>query len=588
MSLARIARRTFVGGLFGTLLIAGFIPYLYNLQWPVLACLGLSALSAVLWVVFSLDRIHLWTKQRGTQWGLSLVITAVAAVGILVVVNWAANAYNVKKDVTQNQFHSLSDQTRNIAGGLKENITIRVWSMNIDRMSVNLDMRRFLENYRIAGKGKIKVEILNPNENRPEAERDGVKRDNILIVRAASGREARIETFNDAKGEEQLTNSLIQATHGAKGRKTVCFLAGHGELSLANTQPDGLSNIKEQLENSQYTTKEISLATTPENKVPAECEALVIAGPRSEPLEHKEGLNEIASLKAFLSAGGKMVALFGSATPEKWKQLASDYGVNIRQDLVLDPRVRPPFAVATKNFAQDVDFVKAFDAMVILPESSSIDVSGAKKDGGVSVRTFLSSESFAYAKAGNLRSLRTISPVGNDIRGPVPLGVLITQPVTAAPAAEKAPEKKEAPKAKTSWNWPSLVPEARAQDDGHGHAHEGAPPEGLPPGLGGMPPKEEIKDGPKDLKNEMNLILVANHAFLMNSFVTQSGNADLFLNSVNYLLKDQDLIGIRPREVRQTSLKLSNETRRQVRATMLIVGLAFLWGAFLVRFRRSV
>jgi ABC-type uncharacterized transport system involved in gliding motility auxiliary subunit len=372
MSLARLARWFFVGGLFGALLIAGYIPYLFNLGWPQLVCLGVSAVAALLWIVFSLDNIRNWLKKRGTQWGLGLAITAIAAVAILGVLNWAAVTYNVKKDVTQNQFHSLSEQTKNLAAGLKEEITIRVWSTNVDRMSLNLDMRRFLENYRIAGNGKIKIDIQNPNENRPEAERDGVKRDNILVVRSSSGREARVETFNDSKGEEQLTNALIQATRGGRGRKTVCFLAGHGELSLASTGADGLSTVKGQLENSQYTTKETVLAT--EGKVPADCEALVIAGPKTEPVEQKDGLNEIDLIKSYLATGGKVIALIGANSPDKWKQLGAEYGVKVRADLILDPRVRPPFAVATKNFAQDVDFVKSFDAMVILPESSSIEV----------------------------------------------------------------------------------------------------------------------------------------------------------------------------------------------------------------------
>lgn len=257
--LNRIASYIFLGSLFAVIILWGYLPRLWLMGWPQLTLLALAGAGLLLWVIFSLESLRLWFKKRSTQFGLSLAITAVGALVILGTVNWYAAEHNVRKDFTANQFHTLSDQTKKIAANLKENVTIRVWTTGIERMSPNVDMRRFLENYKIAGNGKITVEIKNPNEDRPGAEQDSVKRDNIVVVKSASGREARVDSFTDTKGEEQITNALVQAIKGRK--KTVCFVSGHGEMSLDDTQALGLSAVKTQLNDSSYDAKEIILAS---------------------------------------------------------------------------------------------------------------------------------------------------------------------------------------------------------------------------------------------------------------------------------------------------------------------------------------
>jgi ABC-type uncharacterized transport system involved in gliding motility auxiliary subunit len=544
--------------------------------WPKWVFLALAAVSAIAWIVFSLDRVRLWLKKRSTQYGLSLAITAVMAIAILGAVNYVAVLYNKKADVTANQLHTLSDQSKHVAQNLKEGITLRVWTTSLDRMSANLDMRKFLENYKIASKGKIKVEIKNPNEDRAGAAKDNVKRDNLIVIRSDSGREARIDNFSDTKGEEQITNGIIQAIKG--GKKTVCFVSGHGELSLSNDKADGLSFVRDRLNDSSYTAKEINIAT--ENKIPDECEALVLAGPRGDALDQ-----EVKLLDEYMHKGGKVLALLGPSSSASWRKLVEPYGVKVRSDLIIDPRVNPPIAIATKNYSQDVEIVKSFNQLVVFPEASSLSVPTAGGENGANVKTFVSSESYTYAKPGDLKSIKTLQPGPSDMRGPLPVAVLITKPVQdvsstngkGAPAltpgqSPKTP-KKEEPSTKTgSWKWPSLIRSAYAQNP-----HATLP---LPVGASSA--------DKKNAKNEMSVILIGNSSFVANSFVTQAGNMDLFLNSINYLLKDQDLIGIRPREIGQASLEISQENLRQVVSTVFLISLAFLVGGVMASRRKSV
>ncbi|MBS1985509.1 MAG: GldG family protein [Bdellovibrionales bacterium] len=579
MKLGRVASYLFLGSLFAVVVVWGYLPRVWLMGWPQLALLGLSAAGLVGWFVFSLDDLRQWLKKRSTQFALSLVVMAIMSVLLLASVNWLASTYNVKRDVTRNKLHTLSDQTKSIAAGLKENITIRVWSSAVERMAANVDMKRFLENYELASKGKIKVEIKNPIEDAPGAKADAVKRDNVIIVRSASGRESRVESFNDSKGEELITNAIVQAIKGQK--KMVCFVSGHGELSLGDSDAQGLSILKSNLSDSSYEVREVLLATS--EKLPADCEAIVVVGPRSEAVER-----EMKMLHAYLAQGGKMLALLGPGTPAGWRKFANEYGVNVRSDLIIDPRVKPPFAIATKNYAQDVDMVKSLGSrIVIFPETSSIDVASKPRD-GETVKTFISSENYTFAKTGDLKNVTTIRMLGTDLRGPLPVAVLVQKTIHAAAAPDKPMPVKPGKPAAKEGKAPSAfqrvlgISSAYAQgvDD---DADEHMPAESVP---GAVP--TPAKDGPKDTKTEMSLIVLSNHNFAMNSFVTQVGNMDLFLNSINYLLKDQDLMGIRPREISQAALELTNENLRQVYATVLLLAGGFLFGGILAKRRKSI
>ncbi len=580
MKIRNIAATVFFAGLGVVVALWGYFEKLWTMQWPVWTALGVAAVAAVVWAALSLAELAVWVRKRGTVWAVSTFVSVVATIAILVVANWAGTAYNHKWDLTKNKFHSLSDQTTNVLSALKEPITIRVWSTSIERMGTNLDMKRFLENYRLAGKGKVTIEIKNPNEDRLGSEQDQVKRDNILIVRTASGREARVDSFADTKGEELITNAIVQATRGGGTKKTVCFVEGHGEADLDEAGATGMSQVRDALKSGVYDTEKVVTATA--EKIPEKCALLVLAGPKGDPQER-----EIEVIKAYLSGGGKLIALLGAGVPEKWKDFLKDYGVKVRADLMIDPRVRPPFAIATQNFSQDVEIVRGFRGLVVFPESSSLDVASQPNDPEIMVKTFISSESVAYAKGGNLRTLKTIDRTGSDLRGPLALGVLVTKPVKAPGAAKEEKPKAEKPSGKSgAWiRWPSLIATAHAQgaphsdDDGHDHGHGG--------GIPGFPPGEEAKDGPKAETLETSVIVYGSSAFVQNSFVSQMGNQDLFLNSVNFLLKDQDLIGIRPREVSQAQLELSPAKLRSVVASVLLISGLFLVFGVAVSRRRS-
>ncbi len=523
----RIAGYTFLSSLLVFLLLRGYWSWAWNSSAPSWL-LGLSIVALIGWLVFSIKGLILWLKQRKTQFAISLVVLGIAALLIVGTLNWFAAINNKKWDLSQNKIYSLSDQTQKVLEGLKEKIVIRVWSSSLDKMSQNVDLKQFFENYEIAAKGKVSVEFKNPNQDLILARQDKITRDGVVMVKSAAGRESRLDNFNDAKAEEQITNAILNAVKGSR-KKQVCFLTGHGEPALNNSEAPGLAKMKDLLATSSYDSREIALITL--EKVPAECEALAIVGPQSPTAER-----EMKMIHDYLNSGGKVLALLGLGAPPSWKKIGAAYGVDVKNDLLLDPRYQPPIVVVTRNFAQDVEIVRGLNRVVMLPESSSLSVATQSPDPKATVRTFVSSESYAYTKNGDIKQLRTLGRSTMDPQGAMPMAALITKPVD-----EEAPAKPSDPKA----------------------AQEEKP------------------------KKQMALVLIGNSSFVRNSFIEEMSNRDLLLNSVNYLLEDKDMMGIRPRELRRTSLELSPERLRMAETTFLILILMFVMGSVMASRRKA-
>lgn len=562
MNLAKIGFWTFITALFGNVFVWAFLPSLAVGGVAYLVLLGLSLVGLIVWVAFSLGRIKLWLKQRSTQFGLSLAIMAVMTFVILAFVNWLAVEKNIKKDLTENQLHTLSDQTKGVLSNIAkdEEIVLRVWSTNIAGMSPNLNMRDFLEDYERESRGRLRLEVKNPNEFSVEAEADQVRRDNIIIVKSTkTGRSTRLENFSDNKGEEQLTNAIIQTLKGQK--KTLCFLAGNGQPSIEDSGPQGLKILKDNLESSNYAIKQVALVDL--EAMPEDCELVLNVGPRTLPLEREAEL-----LTQYKDEGGTMLSLLGPRTPKEWKaDLTERYGVEIRQDVLVDRLNRNnPVIVATRNYAQGISITEDFNLITLFPETSSIKTPLESAE-GVTVTSLVSTEARTYAKAGDIQTLKNIAPAPSDLQGVMSIGVLIEKELESA--IERNPEmptddsEDELQSSNQSpWRW-NLIPEAQAQD-----AFE-----------------NELVEEEAPIARS---VVFSSDLFVINGVINNGGNFDFFANTVNYLLKDEELIGIRPRDIRQTFLEITMQDIRKVWGFIFIVGGLFLVFGVRAARRKSV
>lgn len=591
VNLRRILGIVFLLSVFSQIIVWGFFMGLSNAGTTHWVLLGVSLLTAIAWVVLSLAELALWIRKRSTQFGLALILTAVGTFALMGVLNFVASKYNKTWDVTKNKVYSLNEQSLKILGDLKDEIEVRVWTQSLDRMSANVDMRRFLENYRLASGGKLTISVQNPNNDPMGSQKDNITRDNVIVVEAKSSqRQSRIDSFNESKAEEQLTNALIKVIKGER-KRTVCFLSGHGQLGLNSTEPMGLSSFRDRLREFGYEPKETELIT--QDKVGSECEALITVGPQGDLSD-----TELERVQAYLAGGGKLLAFLGPGTKANWIKLVGEYGVELQKDVVFDQTVNPPIASLTNKFAQDVSITQGFDAGLLLFQTSTLKLptSNSFRDG--TVKAFVHTNDRAVALVGDLRNLNQAMLRGAK-KGPFIVGALASRPVpeSAKPEeagkskpAPKAPMEPVAPKTPTSWLRNLILPNAQAQGDagkGHDHHDHDGHDHGSVPGMGSMGQPALSVDGPKDVAKETTVIVMSSIGLAANNMIDRMGNTDFVMNSVSYLLKEEDVIGIRPRELRKAQLQLSNENVRQVISTVLIIAGLFLVGAIRASRRKN-
>ncbi|TMQ11651.1 MAG: hypothetical protein E6J90_34140 [Deltaproteobacteria bacterium] len=113
--------------------------------------------------------------QRGAARAADLGSRAANAIALDV---WLAPVRRARIDLTQDSAYSLSDSTRSILAGLDERLLIRGYFS--DKSHPKLEplvpqLRDLLEEYRIAGGSKVRVEMIDPTES-DEAKREAKER----------------------------------------------------------------------------------------------------------------------------------------------------------------------------------------------------------------------------------------------------------------------------------------------------------------------------------------------------------------------------------------------------------------------------
>jgi ABC-type uncharacterized transport system involved in gliding motility auxiliary subunit len=104
---------------------------------------------------------------------------------------------------------------------------------------------------------------------------------------------------------------------------------------------------------------------------------------------------------------------------------------------------------------------------------------------------------------------------------------------------------------------------------------------------GGKKGKDKIND--KDKQHGGRLIVVGDSDFISNRYAGFSGNADLFLNMVKWMLEEEKVINIEPKRPKTSTFFMTGFARKVwlVGAVVLLPLLVFVSGFVVWRVRKS-
>jgi gliding motility-associatede transport system auxiliary component len=449
-------------------------------------------------------------SDRSVKYGSFALGSVLAFVAILVAINWIANRQNKRWDLTSAGQFSMSEQTRKIVSELKSPVTVRVFYGGMEGSSRYRDL---LGEYQYLSK-QISTEFIEADNDPVAAQKYEITAVPTVLVET----NGRTERTNQAD-EQGITNTLKKALEGKA--KKVYFTRGHGEKDTAGQDGRGYSAIAQALQTDNFEVAQLALAQ--ESKVPDDASVVVIAGPRSDFLPQ-----EITAIRAYLGRGGKLMLMLDPPEPgtlgtslTSLVELAHSWGADVGNTIVIDEQSANNLVVpVVMNYPRHAVTDRFNGVMTMYPLTRSVVPVEGGADGKVAQK-ILETSPRSWAEADLKQLFETKKPQINldkgDKAGPVVIATATSAPATDVPA----------------------------------------PAAGSPP----------APDAPKP---ETRVIVIGDSDFPSNSVIGFQGNKDLYLNMVNWLAQQENLISIRAKDPADRRLDMLPEQEIGVRYLALL------------------
>ena len=457
--------------------------------------------------------------RRQARYGTISIIGILVAVGIFAAVNYLGVRQTKRWDLTENQAYSLSDQSVKILQQLDEPVQFTVY----DQETNFARFRERLDVYAYESKN-VKVEYVDVDRQPARAKQAEITTYGTVVA-SYKGREQRL----NSTGEQDVTNALIKLVAGKE--KKVYFTQGHGERDTTSADRlRGYNAITQALTRDNFTVTPLPLIQ--QKEVPDDATVVVIAGPTTDFLQP-----EIDALKRYIAKGGKVLALIdppaaGAADPANLIAFLKEWSIEFGNDIVVDASGMGQLFGGDASVPVVVSYpahpiTDGFRVMTAFPLARSTN---AAQGGARSPQPLLetSQQSWAETDLKGLASGEVQFNDGGDRRGPITLGLAVSAPAT----------------------------------------------ETTPPAGGNASP-----DAPKP---ESRLVAIGDSDFAGNNALGVQGNQDFFLNTINWLAQQENLIAIRPRDAQDRRLTLTADQQQRIFifSVFLIPALVFAGGVW--------
>lgn len=371
-------------------------------------------------------------SSRNFKMGGFQTLIMVVVIAVVIVLNLIVGKMDLSVDLSKDDMYTLSDETRNLASGLKDEITIYYLcqegqeTLNIGK---SIDIERIVDQY---GKlAHIKVEKKDPIQY-PAFAKDytdeEVSNHDIIVVNTTkntnkylSAESLIVSEADYTSGsynysidlEGQVTAAIQSLTSGST--KKLYMTSGHGEVELGSAFSDMLGK-------SNYTTD--TLETLSADRVPEDCDILLVNAPQYDFNEE-----EYKILHDYLQEGGRAMFFLNmqAASTTNYYKLLSDYGVNAQKGYVVDSelalRADLPLAYFPNVNSHDIT-ADAANSMVYMDYSVGL-TSQSDARSGLTVESLLDTSETAYSRTDN-KEMDYSDKVDSDIAGPFSLAMAVS------------------------------------------------------------------------------------------------------------------------------------------------------------------
>ncbi len=307
--------------------------YIVQRQWnlPLQICLGLFVVGLAVFVAMDPGAVRKALTGRQAKYGSNALILAIAFLGILVVVNYLANKYSKRWDLTENQSNTLAKETVDILKSLPNNVVAKAfYTSNSSIASSKESAKTLLDQYVYDGGEKFQYEFIDPNKNPTAAQDAGITTDGTIVLYMGNAKQP-----VSSVSETDITGAMVRLMN--PGSHIVYFLTGHGEYPITGGADQSYTELAAALESKNYKVSTLNLLAV--LQIPQDASVIVIDGPK-KPLTDAE----VSMLDAYIKNGGSVIVMedptidtqFGDSPDPLANDLAQNYGIVLGNDVVID------------------------------------------------------------------------------------------------------------------------------------------------------------------------------------------------------------------------------------------------------------
>lgn len=276
--------------------------------------------------------------------GLNVAVQVLLVLAIFLGVNRLSYRYHTRWDLSPQQSYTLSSATLNYLGKVSKDVFIA----NIFARDAKIysDVQSLLEEYRINGRGRVKIRSIDPLRDIERAEslkaetglaldQNGILirvgnrtrfiREEEMVIRETGTNTAR--AIKEFRGEDAVTSALINLIEG--GERKFYLVLGKGSRTEAALL-DAMTALAELGRQQNFQLMPLNLAEI--NRVPEDADGLLLVGIRYDLSER-----EVAMLRAFWESkrAGVLVMLDPAGETPRLNAFLGLNGITPREDRVL-------------------------------------------------------------------------------------------------------------------------------------------------------------------------------------------------------------------------------------------------------------
>jgi len=292
--------------------------------------------------------------QRRVAHGGNAVLITVLVIALVVVLFGVADRNRARVDLTAEGSNSLLEDTQNKVQLLEKDgeiVTVTAFTAQegkADSYFKNRALKDLLLELDYQSP-IVETRLVDFDRERLTAEELGVREYGHMVIQRGEERvdiKARELFRNKGKGPDRTLEFLGESAFNraasqllSKRRKTLYTLTGHGEKSISDAGPSGMSGAVDALEQENYELQELDLYRDRDldlPTVPNDASGLIIAGATRPLTEAEED-----AVVAYIANGGALMVMLdpGSPTPYVLQRL----GVTVPEGIVADKQVYFPF-----------------------------------------------------------------------------------------------------------------------------------------------------------------------------------------------------------------------------------------------------